>query len=170
MTKINTIRDIRFLLTAQRLAEIWSKDPITKVAAIVVGAQPNQVAWGYNGFPPGLADSAERLHGRDWKNAHTLHAEQNAILNATFEPETLYSTHYPCAERCALMILGKRTIRRVVTLTPNAAYMERWGTSVCHSAELFDEAGLTVTMYTPRMLEQYLATGEVPIYIDGKNR
>ena len=61
MSKIDISKDVRFLQTALAVARIWSKDPSSQVAAIAVGDTPNQVAWGYNGFPPGIADTHERL-------------------------------------------------------------------------------------------------------------
>lgn len=76
------------------MARIWSKDPSSQVAAIAVGDTPNQVAWGYNGFPPGIADTHERLTDRDTKYRLTRHAEPNALSNAWFPVRTLYVTHH----------------------------------------------------------------------------
>lgn len=160
--KISESRDLRFLATAWRLAEVWSKDPSTRVASIVVGHEPNRVAWGYNGFPPGIEDTTDRLTNREWKNAHVLHAEQNAILNAVgFDPVTIYCTHFPCAERCALQIIGRRTIRRVVSIQHGyGGFNSRWGASMEHSMELFREAGISYTSYHMDDVRRYLATGE----------
>lgn len=108
-----TPRDLKFLRLARSVAGIFSKDPRTKVGAVAVGAQINQVAIGYNGFPPGVDDDPDALNDREHKLAFTIHAEENALLNATFPVHTLYVTKPPC-RGCALRILASRTVRRVV--------------------------------------------------------
>jgi len=142
---IQRLRDRRFLRLADAVAEIFAKDPTTKVGAVLVGEHPNQVALGYNGLPPGLADLPERLNNREWKNKHTLHAETNAILNADFAGTTLYATRHPCLN-CALTIAGTRTIRRVVAPEPSGEFAARWGESTREAAAVFDEAGITLDL------------------------
>lgn len=133
--------DKRFIQTALALAEIWSKDK-TKVAAVAVGAQRNQVAWGYNGFPPGIRDSDFRLADRDTKLALTIHAEVNALINAKFDVETLYVTHAPCA-KCALNILAYRTVRRVVYFS-GGELGPRWAESLVQARAVLSEAGVAL--------------------------
>lgn len=135
-------KDERFLMSARAIAAIWGKDPSTKVGCMAVGDTPNLVAWGYNGFPPGILDTPERLADRDTKLALTLHAEVNALSNATFPVRTLYVTHHPCAT-CALHILAARTVRRVVyARVPE--FESRWAESLEHAAALLREGGITV--------------------------
>ena len=134
--------DLKFLELAGAVADIFSKDPSTKVGAIAVGSAKNQVAIGYNGLPPGLADTYERLTDRELKLALTLHAEENALANATFAVRTLYVTHHPCSG-CALRILAKRTVRRVVYAV-NANLESRWSASVAEARMLFAEAGVQI--------------------------
>ncbi|MEN6544475.1 MAG: deaminase [Armatimonadia bacterium] len=135
-------KDLRFMRSAVALAEIWSKDPSTKVCSIAVGNRPNLVAWGYNGFPPGISDHPERLHDREQKLQLTLHAEVNALANAPFEVQTLYVTRHPCAG-CALHILAARTVKRVVYLV-DAEFEARWADSLATSASMLREGGITV--------------------------
>lgn len=59
-----------------------SKDPSTKVGAIIVGADREIVGAGFNGFPRGIADTPERLTDRDMKMRLVVHAEMNAVLAA----------------------------------------------------------------------------------------
>ena len=131
----------RYLRTALAVADIWSKDPSTQVGALAVGASPNQVAWGYNGLPPGLDDSRDRLHTRDVKNALTVHAEVNALMNATFPVETLYVTHCPC-EGCAKLILAARSVKKVVFMGSSEDFYARWKDSNEKALALFTEAGI----------------------------
>ena len=51
--------DIKFLKLAQHVSD-WSKDPSTKVGAVVVDKDNRIVSIGYNGFPKGVQDD-ERL-------------------------------------------------------------------------------------------------------------
>lgn len=59
-----------------------SKDPSTKVGAVIVGPDREVRSMGFNGFPRGIEDSAERLNDRDTKLKLVVHGEMNAILNA----------------------------------------------------------------------------------------
>lgn len=133
--------DLKFLETAHALAKIWSKDPRAKVAAIAVGAHRNQVAFGYNGLPPGIADTPERLDHKPTKLRLTLHAETNALTNAAFPVRTLYVTHPPCAN-CALHILAHRTVKRVVYWDSKDLNDERWGESLALARSLLAEGGV----------------------------
>ena len=73
---------------------------------------------GYNGAPSGLAHCGEVGHLMiDGHCLRTLHAEQNAIIQAalhgvTIQGATCYVTHQPCIN-CAKMIINAG-IRRVV--------------------------------------------------------
>lgn len=132
--------DRQFLAMAEAVGHIFSKDPSTRVGAIAVGTSNNQVAWGYNGFPPGLADTPERLENREVKYALTLHAEENALANAPFAVRTLYITHPPCAG-CALRILVKRTVQRVVYQV-QPEFENRWADSLREARKLLAEGGV----------------------------
>lgn len=70
-----------FLRMAVECANM-SKDPSTRVGAVLVGPQREVRSTGFNGFPRGVEDSIERLYDRDTKLKLVVHAELNAILNA----------------------------------------------------------------------------------------
>lgn len=137
---IVTAKHEKFLRTAEAIAAIWSKDPSSKVGAVAVGQQPNQVAWGFNGFPPGIADTPERLNDREQKYKLVRHAEPNAISNAMFPVETLYVTRHPC-DRCALEILAARTIREVYYVIHDD-FETRWADSCAQSRAYLEEGGV----------------------------
>jgi dCMP deaminase len=137
-----------FFLGLAKYVTCKSKDPTTKVGAVVVGATNNEVAFGFNGLPPGIADD-DRLLDRDWKNFNTVHAEMNALAYCKFKPVTLYSTHFPC-HRCAVHILSHRTITRVVSPTPSGEYLQRWGESMKLTEALFKEAGVEIVFFNQR--------------------
>ncbi len=92
------------------LSSYRSKDPSTKVGACIVNQQKRIIGIGYNGFPYGCSDDVfpwER-EGEylNCKYPYVVHAEPNAILNATtsLQGATLYVTLFPCNE-CAKLII-----------------------------------------------------------------
>lgn len=103
----------RHYLRIAFLAADRSKDPNTKVGAIVVHANGRAVSLGYNGFPRGVDESPEKWE-RPEKYERVVHAEENALLNAPFDTEggTLYCTLRPC-HPCLGKIINAG-IRRVV--------------------------------------------------------
>lgn len=138
----------RFLELAYNVAN-WSKDPSTKVGAVLVDEQNNVRTLGYNGFPRGIHDSHERLNSREFKYALTVHAEQNVIatcsqLGIQTKNCTLICTHIPCIT-CAVSII-QSGIKKVVVQEPNADFLSRWKDSVELSKEMFSEAGVELVV------------------------
>lgn len=71
--------------TILKVALTWakeSKDPSTKVGAVLVDADYNTIGTGYNGFPRGVVDLPARWNDRDVKLKLVVHAEMNAVLAA----------------------------------------------------------------------------------------
>ena len=75
--------DKRYLELARHISE-WSKDPSTKIGAIAIGDHGQVLSQGYNGFPRGINDDTFRLTVREVKYKYIVHAEMNAIYNASF--------------------------------------------------------------------------------------
>jgi dCMP deaminase len=123
----------------------WSKDPSTKVGAVIVRPDRTIASFGYNGFPRGVLDGPERYADRAEKYPRVVHAELNAILNAR-EPLTGYTLFvtplHPCAS-CAGAII-QSGIRRVVTTADQDD--NRWRDSFAVAASMFAEAGVQVEM------------------------
>ena len=79
-----------------------SKDPHTQVGACIVNEDKHIVGVGYNGMPNGCSD-AEFPWGStgefgDKKYAYVVHAELNAILNASTSLKgcRIYTSLFPC--------------------------------------------------------------------------
>lgn len=93
------------LLSAKR-----SKDPNTQVGATLINKEKRIVGIGYNGFPRHIDDDVFPWSESDKlstsKYAYVVHAEANAILNATtpLKGATLYVTLFPCHECVKLLI------------------------------------------------------------------
>jgi dCMP deaminase len=73
--------DVHFLQQAL-LWSTMSKDPNTRVGAVIAGPDRTIRTSGFNGFPRGIADSVVRLTVRDTKLRLMVHAERNAICSA----------------------------------------------------------------------------------------
>ncbi|MBQ1705335.1 MAG: dCMP deaminase family protein [Clostridia bacterium] len=102
------------VLSAQR-----SKDPNTQVGACIVNPKKRIVGIGYNGLPYGCDDDVfpwdnDKEGYLDNKYPYVVHAEPNAILNATCPLEgcTLYVTLFPCNE-CAKLVI-QSGIKKIV--------------------------------------------------------
>ena len=110
--------DQRFFDLAQLVAS-WSKDPNTKVGAVIVNDLKQVLSLGYNGFPRGVKDEEARYTDRACKHSFVVHAERNALDNAFTDVRgsSMYVTHYPCNE-CAKGIVQKG-IRRLFTPLPD---------------------------------------------------
>jgi dCMP deaminase len=121
-----------------RLVASWSKDPSSKVGAVLARGK-FVVSVGFNGFPQGIADSAERLEDRAIKYPTILHAEVNAILSACQDIRgcTLYVTPYMPCPQCAAMVVQSGIARIVYAPSDN----ERWGKPPLSEA-MFSEAGI----------------------------
>lgn len=148
MTTIATLStwDKRFLTLAHHTAG-WSKDPSTKVGAVIVRPNKTIVALGFNGFPRFTDDDEKIYLDRPRKLLRTVHAEVNAILTANSPVAgcTLYvAPLMPCAN-CAAIII-QSGIRRVVAHVPvvNAA----WNDSFVEARKMFDEALVSVDVTT----------------------
>lgn len=130
--------DVRFLSLAKFVSG-WSKDPSTKVGAVIVENGNRIVSLGFNGFPQGMPDLEENLFNREEKYARVIHAETNAMLfaGARTKGATIYSTHILC-ERCAVLAI-QAGIARVVCMRRDPNQL-RWGTS---TRQYFAECGIT---------------------------
>lgn len=106
--------DDRLIDLAEQIAT-WSKDPRTKVGAVIVDSDRRIISTGYNGFPRGVYDDPELLNNRDDKLKRIIHAEANAIISARCDltGTHMYSTLTPCSQ-CAGFII-QSGISRVYT-------------------------------------------------------
>ena len=118
MKSNNYISWDEYFMGVAMLSALRSKDPSTKVGACIVNENKRIVGIGYNGLPCGCSDDEfpwERTGGfLDTKYAYVVHAEPNAILNATSDlaNATLYVTLFPCND-CAKLII-QSGIREIV--------------------------------------------------------
>lgn len=111
----------QYFMGVAMLSSKRSKDPSTQVGACIVNEYKKIIGIGYNGFPNGINDDEfpwdKDKEYLDTKYPYVVHAEPNAILNATTSlvNATLYVTLFPCNE-CAKLII-QAGIKEVVYLT-----------------------------------------------------
>ena len=139
--------DDRYMAIAKEVAQ-WSKDPNTKVGAVVVGDKGQILSQGYNGFPRGIIDTPDRLNDRETKYKYVVHAEMNVIYNATYngvslDKSSLYVYGLPvCSECCKGIIqVGISVVyvsKECLELRPH------WQESWMRSVDMFSEAGIEV--------------------------
>lgn len=136
---------IKFLGLAEHVGS-WSKDPSTQVGAVFVEPETkNILSVGYNGFPKGIKDHADRLYSRSVKNSMMVHAEKNAIYNATangvqLRGSWIFVTGLPVCDQCALGLIQvgvKNVVMQKVEIP------DRWVKSWDMSRSYFDEAGVS---------------------------
>jgi dCMP deaminase len=142
--------DRRFLALAAQVA-CWSKDPSTQVGAVIVRGR-HVIATGYNGFPPGVADTDDRLFTRATKLLYTVHAEANALAQCAMhgqraEGATIYVTHPPCAGCMRLLIAAG--IARVVYPALDDDFAARWAAELTAAGEMAAETGVAISVIAP---------------------
>jgi len=133
--------DNRFLGLSKEIST-WSKDPSTQVGAVTVGHKNEVLSQGFNGFPRGINDLESRYNHKPTKHKFVVHAEMNAIYNATYsgtslDGATLYVYGLPICSECAKGII-QVGIKKVVI--EKCKEVERWNESVELSATMFKEA------------------------------
>ena len=135
--------DRRFLDLAQFWGEACSKDPSTKVGCVIANDQKKVVALGYNGFPPGIADTEKRLNDRETKYKYVVHSEPNAIANANSSVRGCIAYTWPFApcHEC-MKLLVTFGIKRVVFPPLSQDLATRWKDQLELARGIADEAGL----------------------------
>jgi len=137
--------DRRFLDLAILLSG-WSKDPSTKVGCVIVGEDREIRSTGFNGFPRGIIDNADRLEDRDKKYPLICHAEENAIMHAARIGVALkkckaFVTWPPCS-RCARSLIQAGVDE--VIFPKGIEIPERWAEDFTCSQGMLGEAGVLV--------------------------
>ena len=141
-----------FFMGVARLAAKRSKDPNTQVGACIVDENNVILSTGYNGFPVGCSDDVfpwDR-EGEETKYPYVVHAELNAILNASgksLRGAKIYVDLFPCNE-CAKAII-QSGIKEVVYLSDK--YADTPGTQA--SKMMLRSAGVEMFQLKPEREE-----------------
>ena len=126
------------------LAAKRSKDPHTQVGACIVSPDNIIISTGYNGMPKGCSDDVfpwDRT-GNETKYPFVVHAELNAILNASgrsLKDSRMYVALFPCNE-CAKAII-QSGVKEVYYLSDKYADTK----ATLASKRMMDAAGVKYT-------------------------
>ena len=136
--------DDNFLAISQVVAK-RSKDPSTKLGAVIVGPDHEIRSTGYNCFPRGINDDIAARRERPEKYKWVEHAERNAIYNAArmgaaLKGCTIYVPWIPCTD-CARGIIQ---VGIVEVVSEGLEVPERWREDFQRSLTMFAEAGIRV--------------------------
>lgn len=118
----------RYFMGVAMLSSKRSKDPHTQVGACIVNTKKRIIGIGYNGFPYGCDDDEYPWENNDSflesKYPYVVHAEANAILNATvsLDGSSIYVSLFPCHE-CVKLII-QSGIKEIVYLSDKYAGTE----------------------------------------------
>ena|SRR5271155_2719196 len=146
--------DRRYLTIAMQISH-WSKDPSSKMGAVITNADRRLVALGFNGFPKKVGDCQSRLHNKRVKYEIVVHAEANAMLiagdAAVRGTVYLYGPRPICA-RCAGLLIQAGIKRAVAIPPPPCDEIRRkterdpsqmnWAESGHLALQMFNEAGI----------------------------
>lgn len=132
--------DRRYLGLAKTVST-WSKDT-TKIGAVIVDNNHRLISQGYNGYPRGFEDCYDC--DRETKLNNTIHAELNAILNASINgvplaDTSIYIYGLPVCHECAKAII-QCGIKRVVM--SKETHNDRWNDSFEITKKLFNQCGV----------------------------
>lgn len=148
---LNEKWDKRFLHLAKHVS-LWSKDPSTKVGAVLVRPDRTVAGMGYNGFKHGENDSEYLYNDRGYKILNIQHAEINAINfsgDECMEDYCLYTYPFMPCNVCADSVIEKN-IGRVVSIESN---IERWKTSFNESKGKFERQKIELKLYPENFMD-----------------
>ena len=140
---------VKYFRLAQTLAELFSKDPSTKVGAILLAPGSLQVlSLGYNGMPRRIDEAVAARWERPAKYRYVEHAERNALFNACrhgtpVEGSVAVITLFPCCD-CARALI-QSGVAEVVAPAPDMADA-RWGADFAVAMEMFVESGTALVL------------------------
>lgn len=137
-----------FYLGMAKYVATRSKDPSTKVGAVIVRPDKTVASLGFNGFPAKMQDRQDLLNNKEEKYSRIIHAEMNAMLHCREEiikGYIMYCSLLPC-DRC-LVHAAQAGIIRFVAPEPPQELISRWGSAFARTRAYVAEMGLDLVEY-----------------------
>lgn len=165
---IKKTKAIKYYKLVDYMANLFSKDPSTKVGALFMYPGTLQIlSMGYNGMPRGVDETKQERWERPLKYKYTEHAERNAIYNAAQSGTPLrdsicVASMCPCSD-CARGVI-QSGCKMVITRDfeefqkDNPEVASRWKPEWDVSVEMMKEAGV-----------QIMFLSKIDIFDDKKN-
>lgn len=138
----------QYFLEMTELVASKSKDPSTKVGAVIVGEDNEIRSTGFNGFPRGVNEDLPERWERPIKYKFVEHAERNAIYNAarigtSLKGATMYLNFEPCpCSDCTKAVIQsgiKKIIGKMVKFSGKGTH---WEEDMKVSTVMLEEAGI----------------------------
>lgn len=129
-----------------------SKDPSTKIGAVIVGPDNEVVSTGYNSFPRGINDNVPERFERPEKYFWFEHAERNSIYAAARMGIPLkgcrifLSCWIPCTN-CMRAIISAGITEVILGTKDGVSGRPKWIDEAKRSAQMAAEAGVSVRYY-----------------------
>lgn len=139
----------KYIKLARINAELFSKDPHTKVGCILLTPDFSRIlSTGINGFPRGLDDNNPQRWERPQKYNFVCHAESNGIANAArtgtpLDGAIIVVTKFPCSN-CAKLLI-QSGISKIYTVKGDYTHPV-WGDDIKISEEMFNELGIEINI------------------------
>ncbi|AIF81222.1 deoxycytidylate deaminase [endosymbiont of Acanthamoeba sp. UWC8] len=157
---LHSIHWDEYFMTMAYLVSMKSKDPSTRVGAVIVGPDKEIRSTGYNGLPRAIADHDYRYYDREYKLLAVNHAEENAILHCarigvSAKGCTIYTPWIPCS-RCAKSIIQAGITEVVYDVNFPGNHQdnqEDWKRSIEISRELMTEAEVKIREFDGKIVK-----------------
>lgn len=164
----------QYFMSMVYLVAMKSKDPRTKIGAVIVGDDNEVISTGFNGLPRGVMDGGKNedtgdvflvypeRHQRPEKYFWYEHAERNAIYNAArvgvpLKSSTMYTQGIPCAD-CARGVIqaGIKIVIIHKGWEDAGSYRDskKWAESAERSKQMFSEARVMLEYYSGDFLHE----------------
>lgn len=139
----------RYFDLAEQIS-LWSKDPSSKIGAIIIADHGQIISQGYNGFPRKIHDLEKRLEHRETKYKYIVHGEMNCIYNACLTGQKLNNTKLfvyglPICSECAKGVI-QSGISHTFMKFPTIKNLN-WLESFSFTKEMFNEANVYYEVY-----------------------
>jgi dCMP deaminase len=165
----------QYFMSMVYLCALKSRDPSSKLGAVLVGPDNEVRSTGYNGLPRGIDYRSERDQ-RPEKYFWYEHAERNSIYNAARVGVptlgcTLYTNAVPCAD-CARAIVNagiEVVVVRESWAAGDHAQRANWGESCARGRAIMEEAVVECRSYAgPITTEIYGFTSGKRVELGGQ--
>lgn len=149
--------DHRYVRLAQYIAA-WSKDPSTRVGAVLIRPNNSVASTGFNGFPPGEDDSPVLYADREYKYAHVVHAEVNALeffrgdIPKTEQPARGFAlyTSFPVCPDCMTRLVEEGIARVICPSLPtfgkDVTWLAEWTKRMDEALAIAKAGGIEVVV------------------------
>lgn len=120
-----------FYLGLAQYMSTRSKDPSTKVGAVIVRPDKTVCSVGYNGFPRKMKDDPGYYSDREEKYSRIIHGEMNALLHSRDQDHagyTLYTWPFLPCDRCFVYLAQAGITKFVAPVSPEDQ-LTRWGSA-----------------------------------------